>query len=255
MVLTFSKYHSTGNDFIMIDNRNLSIKLTPEQVHFLCQRKLGIGADGLILIQNHKDADFEMIYYNADGNLGSFCGNGSRAAVLYAKEIGVFVKSNVLFKAYDGFHQAEILNQEVKVLMNPYKNLQKFNEKEFFLDTGSPHHVVFVKDIFHYPVEQEGKAIRYHERYQPNGTNVNFVEVLENGIFVRTYERGVETETLSCGTGVTAAAICYLKTTHQSQGMVNVLTFGGNLKVNVNSEKEIFLQGPSVKVFHGYISL
>jgi diaminopimelate epimerase len=159
MTLPFAKYHSTGNDFIMIDNRNIHLNLSPKQVHYLCHRRWGIGADGLILIQNHKNADFEMVYYNSDGNLGSFCGNGSRSAVLFAINIGAIAQSKVQFQAYDGLHEAEIFNNRIRVSMNPYKNYKKLNEKEFFLDTGSPHHVIFVEDIFHFPVEEKGKEI------------------------------------------------------------------------------------------------
>lgn len=255
MTIPFSKYHSTGNDFIMIDNRNFATRLSPKQVYNLCHRRFGIGADGLIFIQNHNDADFEMVYFNADGNLGSFCGNGSRSAVLFAKNIGAIAASKIKFMAFDGLHEAEILNNGIKVLMSPYKNFKKLNEKEFFLDTGSPHHVMFVDDVFHFPVLNKGKEIRDSERYQPNGTNVNFVGVINEGIFVRTYERGVEDETFSCGTGVTAAAICYLKIQNQEQGEVNVFTIGGDLRVIVNSEQQIFLEGPAIEVFNGYINV
>ncbi len=239
----------------MIDNRNLATQLSPKQVYNLCHRRFGIGADGLIFIQNHKDADFEMVYFNADGNLGSFCGNGSRSAVLFAKNIGAIARSKVKFMAYDGLHEAEIFNNGIRVLMNPYKNYKKLNEREFFLDTGSPHHVMFVEDVFNFPVLNKGKEIRDFERYQPNGTNVNFVGEIKEGIFVRTYERGVEDETFSCGTGVTAAAICFLKMKNHEHGEVNVFTMGGDLRVIINSELEIFLQGPAVEVYTGFVNL
>lgn len=256
MTLPFAKYQSTGNDFIMIDNRNVQWHLTPKQVYYLCHRRFGIGADGLILIQNHKDADFEMVYYNSDGNLGSFCGNGSRSAVLFAKNIGAVTGSRLKFHAYDGLHEAEILNNGISVSMKPYKDYKKLNEKEFFLDTGSPHHVMFVEDVFHFPVKEKGKEIRDYDRYGPNGTNVNFVGILKDGIYVRTYERGVEEETLSCGTGVTASAICYLLNILNSQkGDVNVHTQGGSLKVSILPNQEIYLEGPAAEVFSGYINL
>ncbi len=255
MTIPFSKYQATGNDFILIDNRNLFLTLSPKQVYHLCQRRLGIGADGLILIQNHKQADFEMVYYNADGNLGSFCGNGSRAVCFFAKEIGAISSNKISFIAYDGIHQAEILNNAVRVLMNPYQNFKPLNDHEFFLDTGSPHHVVFVEDVWNYPVNEKGKEIRNFERYQPNGTNVDFVSKIQEGIFVRTYERGVEEETLSCGTGVTASAICYLKQQKQETGTVFVSTLGGDLKVTIYSAEQIFLEGPVKQVFTGYVNI
>lgn len=255
MNVPFFKYQSTGNDFILIDNRNSLYHFTQEQIYNLCHRRFGIGADGLIFIQNHSHADFEMIYYNADGNLGSFCGNGSRAAVLFAKDIGAISSSKVHFYAFDGIHEAEVLSNAVKVLMNPYKNFKKLNEKEFFLDTGSPHHVMFVEDASMVNVLEKGKEIRNYERYLPGGTNVNFLQKTSKGIQIRTYERGVENETYSCGTGATACAICYLKTQNQDQGEVNVLTMGGDLKVIIMSENEIYLQGPSTFVFSGLINL
>jgi len=255
MVISFSKYHAAGNDFIMIDNRNLSIHLSKNQINYLCHRHFGIGADGLILIQNHKEADFEMIYYNSDGKLGSFCGNGSRAAVLFAKDIGAIASSKVRFVAYDGLHHANLYAQKISILMSDYKNFKVLNSNEYFLDTGSPHHVIFVQDVISYPVYEKGKEIRNFEHYQPNGTNVNFVEELKEGIYVRTYERGVENETLSCGTGVTAAAICFLKKNHLQNGKVSVFTLGGELNVVVTDKNEIYLEGPAQPVFTGFIKL
>jgi diaminopimelate epimerase len=255
MTVPFSKYQATGNDFILIDNRNGLFKFTSEQIALLCQRKLGIGADGLILLQNHSQAHFEMVYFNADGKLGSFCGNGSRAAVLFAKQIGAVASSFVTFSAYDGLHQAFVLSHAVRIQMNPYQHFKALNDHEFFLDTGSPHHVVFVDDIQNCPVIEKGKEIRNDDSYQPHGTNVDFVSIQNDGIFVRTYERGVENETLSCGTGVTASAICYLLKNQKNTGEVKVFTLGGNLKVSVLSEKEIFLEGPVQQVFYGYVNI
>ncbi len=257
MQISFYKYQGTGNDFVMIDNRSLSF---PQEnlslIQKLCDRKFGIGADGLILIQNKSGLDFEMIYFNADGSQ-SMCGNGARCAVAFAGQLGI-IDTFARFLAIDGAHEAEILDQKVHLIMN---NVQELVEKnnDFFVNTGSPHHIRYVSTIEDYPVVEEGAKIRYSEEYQPKGTNVNFVSPLEEDkIFVRTYERGVENETLSCGTGVTACALHY----GQIKGLnsVKISTLGGELEVKFKPTdkggfEDIFLIGPALLVFEGKVDI
>jgi diaminopimelate epimerase len=274
----FYKYQATGNDFIMIDNRSGQLSVTVEQVKQLCHRKFGIGADGLMLIEKHPSLDFNLVYYNSDGSQ-SLCGNGSRAAVRMASALGM-VNGKARFNAYDGVHEADLLpNEIVRLKMNDVNQVQALKE-DFFINTGSPHYIKFISSIEDYPVYQEGREIRYSESYKPGGTNVNFVELLsENAIFVRTYERGVENETLSCGTGVTAAALAAHFKGYSSP--VKIGTIGGELLVefkpgqtggaNDNSVapdsntglptghastfKDVFLIGPAKLVFEGDLEL
>lgn len=260
MLVPFSKYQATGNDFILIDNRFAQYILSTEQIARLCERRFGIGADGLVMLHNHPSGSYEMQYYNADGRLGSFCGNGSRAFVAFLNELGLLTSGKVNFFAYDGLHHAELLAASVRVQMQAPKNLEVLGPNEYFMDTGSPHHIIFVTKLIEYDVYQEGKKVRYAPQY-PEGTNVDFVELQPylNRIFVRTYERGVEAETLSCGTGVVASAIAaFLQQNPQSQidsFSMNVHTLGGDLQVYVSPEKSIFLQGPTQKTFHGFVEV
>jgi diaminopimelate epimerase len=267
----FYKYQATGNDFIMIDNRSGQFSFTVDQIKLLCHRKFGVGADGLMLIEKHPSLDFNLVYYNSDGSQ-SLCGNGSRAAVSMAAALGM-VNGKAQFNAYDGIHEAELLpNGIVRLKMNNVKQVQQLKE-DYFLNTGSPHYIKFVGSIEEYPVYQEGKAIRYSDNYKPGGTNVNFVELLsENAIFVRTYERGVENETLSCGTGVTAAALAASYKGYASP--VKIGTIGGELLVEFKPGQispqngssshqigqqdtftDIFLVGPAKLVFEGDLEL
>ncbi|MDF2156392.1 diaminopimelate epimerase [Algoriphagus sp. CAU 1675] len=257
MKKTFYKYQGTGNDFVMIDDRSHSfddqdLKL----VSRLCDRKFGIGADGLILIRNHPNYDFEMIYFNADGSQ-SMCGNGARCAVAFAGFLGI-IEGKTSFRAIDGPHEALLAEDKVELLMGDVAGISKKNE-ECFINTGSPHHIRFVKNIEDYPVFEEGKSLRYSQEYSPAGTNVNFVQPISDGeIFVRTYERGVENETLSCGTGVTAAAIAYAQ--EKDQAEVKIKTLGGNLSVRFHKKDgggfdQIWLIGPAEQVFQGEIEL
>jgi diaminopimelate epimerase len=257
MELTFYKYQGTGNDFVMIDDRGESVDLKDlELVRKLCDRKFGIGADGLIAIRNHPDFDFEMIYFNADGSQ-SMCGNGARCAVAFSSFLGI-VSEKTRFLAIDGAHEAILSGDQVELLMG---NVQGIEDKagDFYVNTGSPHHVRMVENANGYPVFEEGKTIRYAATYAPGGTNVNFVEPLaEDEVFVRTYERGVEDETLSCGTGVTAAALVYGSSRHKNHIKIN--TLGGKLSVRFNSNPDgsfskIWLIGPAVQVFSGKITL
>jgi diaminopimelate epimerase len=253
----FNKFQATGNDFVIIDNRDGKNSLTKEEVVRLCDRKFGVGADGLMLIEKDSSSDFNLIYYNADGS-PSLCGNGSRAAVVMASRLGI-INGKTKFNAYDGLHEADILtNGQVRLKMNKVQEVKKVGE-DLFLNTGSPHLIRFVKDAKNFPVFEEGKKIRYSEDFKPGGTNANFVELLsDNTIYVRTYERGVENETLSCGTGVTAAALAASFNGYSSP--VNIKTLGGDLQVEFKSSQpgsfdEIYLIGPAKMVFEGTLEL
>ncbi|MCO5239009.1 MAG: diaminopimelate epimerase [Chitinophagaceae bacterium] len=256
MNIPFYKYQGTGNDFIIIDNRDSRYSfLTVNQVNFLCHRRFGIGADGLMLLNKHDDYDFEMVYYNADGKKGSMCGNGGRCLVKFAYDSGI-KKSTYHFTASDGPHEAEIdLQGTVRLKMKDVEEAVD-GKDHFILDTGSPHYVQFVQNLQEVNVPEEGRKIRYSDEFAAGGINVNFVELLDNDtIFVRTYERGVENETLSCGTGVTAAA---LVSAHHENGFneVAVETRGGKLSVEFNLSEDkgyrnIWLCGPAEQVYKG----
>lgn len=258
MKITFYKYQGTGNDFVLIDNRTsfFDIKNTG-LVRYLCDRRFGIGADGLMLLQNKEGFDFEMIYYNSDGNLSSMCGNGGRCIVAFAKQIGV-IQNKTHFLAVDGAHDAEINNDLVKLKMIDVEEIEN-GENFFYLNTGSPHFVKFVDDVESFEVVNEAKKIRYNDRFKAVGTNVNYTQVLgENEIAVRTYERGVEDETYSCGTGVTAAAISsFLKNDFDNK--IRVKTLGGNLNVYIEKTEKgfenVWLEGPATFVFKGEIDV
>ncbi|GGF34296.1 diaminopimelate epimerase [Echinicola rosea] len=253
MEISFYKYQGTGNDFVMIDDRSEHFdEQNLDLVSQLCDRKFGIGADGLILIRNKEGYDFEMIYFNADGSQ-SMCGNGARCAVAFSSFLGI-VAAQAHFLAIDGPHQARIINGNVELGMGNVVSLENKGE-DFFVDTGSPHHVRFVEDVEHYPVVDTGAAIRYSDDYRPSGTNVNFISVLgDDHIYVRTYERGVEDETLSCGTGVTACALVF--GSQKNIDHVDIKAQGGNLAVKFTqgengSFKDIVLIGPAEQVFKG----
>lgn len=257
--IRFSKYQGTGNDFIMIDDRTEQFPVSQPFIEFLCHRRFGIGADGLILLRNAEGYDFRMVYFNADGREGSMCGNGGRCTVRFAQDLGLF-EENTVFIAVDGEHKAAACEDEIFLNMSNVEGSQQ-DGKDFFLNTGSPHYVTFVEDIETTKVVAEGKAIRYGEVYGPQGgTNVNFAQVLdEQSLYVRTYERGVEDETYSCGTGVTACALM----AYQNLAMpepISIKTKGGNLRVSFvphadGSFDNIYLIGPAVKVFEGVFSV
>jgi len=257
MSITFFKYQGTGNDFIMIDNRlNYFPKTNVDLVKFLCDRKFGIGADGLILLENDVKTDFRMVYFNANGIEGSMCGNGGRCIVAFAKFLDV-VSDECTFVAVDGLHFATIKNEIVSLQMS---NVDGIKEKEntIFMDTGSPHHVQTVNDLSNFDVFKEGKKLRYG-LYGASGSNINFVEQLENGFAVRTYERGVEDETLSCGTGATAVALAMHKTGKTALTKVPVKVEGGVLEISFEAAasgyKNIFLTGSAQQVFKGEIKI
>ena len=212
MTLRFYKYHGTGNDFILIDNRDDSFKPLTGLIAQLCHRRFGIGADGLIMLNNSPGFDFGMRYFNADGHESTMCGNGGRCAVAFADYLSLALKKS-RFLAADGEHSGFILGLDgnasmVRLSMNDVNGYQN-RGKDFILNTGSPHLVRFIKEVEKTDVVKEGRALRYLSDFQPGGINVNFVEEREGHIFVRTYERGVEDETLSCGTGVTASSLAY----------------------------------------------
>lgn len=262
MNLVFEKYHGTGNDFILMDDRENKLQLSREQIEFLCHRRFGIGADGLLLLRTNDSYDFEMVYYNSDGLPGSMCGNGGRCIAAYAFKNGI-VKSNMRFIAADGPHEAEIISSdpmEVRLQMSDVSVIEK-SPDFYFLDTGSPHVVKFLQDVDKLDVVAEGRKVRNNDRFREKGTNVNFLEDKGAEIFVRTYERGVEDETLSCGTGVTASALAaamkgILKPGSES---CNVRTPGGLLRVHFNSTEtgfnQVYLQGPAQFVFAGTVKL
>lgn len=256
MKIKFYKYQGAGNDFILIDNREkISHEITVQHVKKMCDRHFGIGADGLMLLNNKEGFDFEMIYFNSDGKEGSMCGNGGRCIVQFASNLGI-KRNEYNFLASDGTHLAEIdLNKEVGLKMNDVTDVD-FSLDHYVLDTGSPHYVKFVSKADDVNVVSDGRKIRNSKEFAENGINVNFVQTLDDDhIFVRTYERGVEDETLSCGTGVTASA---LMAAHNDNGFnhVDVKTKGGNLsvefdKISDSEFRNIWLSGPATFVFSG----
>ncbi len=258
MNIPFYKYQGTGNDFVVVDNRKKAYGLTNEQVNTLCNRRFGIGADGLMLLNEEPGYDFKMVYYNSDGKEGSMCGNGGRCMVQFAYDIGI-KKAEYYFVAFDGPHKASFDAQGwVKLKMKDVTNTHKHDD-DFVLDTGSPHYVKLVNDVMSFPVFDQGRSIRNSKAFKTTGINVNFVEQGNDRILVRTYERGVEDETLSCGTGVTASALI---TGAKTSGInhVNVTTPGGNLAVqfemiNEQQFEDIWLCGPATFVFRGNIDI
>ncbi len=257
MEIEFVKYQGTGNDFIMLDNSTGKYDaFTVKQISFLCNRKIGIGADGLIKLSKKEGYDFEVEYFNADGTQ-SFCGNGARCSVAFAKELG-WIENEGSFLAIDGLHSATISNEGVvRIDMLPVTEVLN-KGKDFFLDTGSPHYVHFSEDES-IDIVSFGKEIRFSEEYKDDGVNVNLVRIIdESTIHVETYERGVEDETLSCGTGVTACALVYMLKNKRKSAIIKVQTKGGLLSVESEFDKEkgfrnIWLSGPAKKVFHGRI--
>lgn len=259
MNIHFYKYHGTGNDFIMIDNRDKNVSLAASQIADVCHRRFGIGADGLILLELEEGYDFKMIYFNSDGHPSSMCGNGGRCITQFAYDIGIR-KKEYRFNAIDGEHISWIDDEGiVRLKMQDVHSVEE-HLNYTLLNTGSPHLVKTVSELEIYPVYKEGYEIRNGEKFQEEGVNVNFVEVIDDDkIFVRTYERGVEDETYSCGTGVTAAAIVHA---HNDRGFnhIEIQTLGGDLSVEFDKLdddhfEKIWLCGPVVKVFEGSIKI
>ncbi|HEY2720412.1 MAG TPA: diaminopimelate epimerase [Chitinophagaceae bacterium] len=261
MNIQFHKYQGTGNDFVILDNRKKEYNgLTASHIRHVCDRRFGIGGDGLMLLNEKAGLDFEMRYFNADGRESSMCGNGGRCLIKFAYELGIH-KTLYHFVAADGPHEAEIdTDGIVSLKMQDVTRVSKFHG-DYILNTGSPHYIKMVSDVMNTDVFKKGRDIRYSKEFEQEGVNENFVEQVpdEDKILIRTYERGVEDETWSCGTGVTAAAlVCY----HNENGFndVEVKTLGGGLHVEFdrlddNNYNNIWLSGPAEKVFQGSMDL
>lgn len=262
--LHFVKYEGAGNDFVIVDAMESPIYLPPGQIQAICDRHFGIGADGMIFIRPSEDADYEMVYHNADGDLGSMCGNGARCAFTFARKKG-YVGDKAQFKAYDGIHTARLLARDwVEVSMSDVimsqigkDDLTTEGTDDCILDTGSPHYVRFVTDLDGLDIVEEGRRVRYSGSFKDNGINVNFVEIYPDFLRLKTYERGVEARTMACGTGATAAALAYADREGLTEGPVALKADGGNLIVNFQRVKggfaDIILQGPVTEVFIGTI--
>ncbi|MFY7739904.1 MAG: diaminopimelate epimerase [Flavobacterium sp.] len=267
MQLKFYKYQGTGNDFVMIDNRqNFFPKNDTKLIERLCDRRFGIGADGLILLENDNSTDlstekvdFRMVYYNSDGNESSMCGNGGRCLVAFAKSLNV-INNNATFIATDGLHHATIDENGIVSLQMKDVDEVKIDTEYVFLNTGSPHHVTLVNDLENYNVKENGAEIRYSDLYGKAGSNVNFVnQISDNHFRLRTYERGVEDETLSCGTGATATAIAMNVIGKTNSNSIDINVEGGKLKVIFEKAdkgfEKVFLIGPATFVFEGIIEI
>jgi diaminopimelate epimerase len=256
VTIQFHKYQGTGNDFVMIDDRERLFPLGNKSViAHLCDRRMGVGADGVILIQHHASLDFRMVYYNPDGS-ESLCGNGSRCAIAFAKTLGI-IGETTTFETTDGIHDGFFEGEIVHFHLHDVTKTEKIGD-DWFINTGSPHHIVLTPNVDAEDILTKGSTIRYSGHYSPKGTNVNFLERKENGIKVRTYERGVEGETLSCGTGVTACAIAASFLGYESP--VAIEAKGGNLSVSFDKKNDskfenVFLAGPAVKVFEASITI
>ncbi len=259
MIINFYKYQATGNDFVMIDDRRA--QFPQDNVAFirrLCDRRFGIGGDGLILLREDARYDFRMIYFNSDGKEGSMCGNGGRCAVLFAKKKQMLSSLNIQFLAADGLHEAQMENS-IRLKIRDVTEIRIIGN-EYFINTGSPHCVIFRTLIETMDVVAEGRKIRHKEMFRPDGVNVNFVDFRDGTVHMRTYERGVENETLSCGTGSVAAAIAVDQKFGLKAPSYNVRTPGGPLKVLFvrqpdNSYTDIWLEGPAEEVFSGSVAL
>ena len=261
MKIFFNKYQGAGNDFIIIkSDGNSKTAFTEEKIKQLCDRRFGIGADGLMLLEKHSKLDFKMKYYNSDGREGSMCGNGGRCIVAFAFKNQLISNKTICFEAIDGNHEAEIKeNTTIKLKMQNVSEIEVGNDF-FFLNTGSPHYISFVENIDSIDTVVEGRKIRYNNRFNEIGTNVDFAKLANNQLFVKTYERGVEDETLSCGTGVTASALCAAVKYNLLNSSLDIKTKGGNLKVYFKKNtqggfEDIWLEGPATFVFEGEIEV
>lgn len=259
MFIHFYKYQGAGNDFVILDNRLGEYdSLDQKEIFLICDRHFGIGADGFMLLNNHPDADFEMKYFNADGKEGTMCGNGGRCMVAFAQSKGI-IKEETVFMAIDGLHEAKIMKDgRIELKMKDVDKVETGYDYAI-LDTGSPHYVKFTEFLGDVDVVKEGRAIRQQPRFMPDGINVNFLEYGTSALQIRTYERGVEDETLACGTGITACALVVAGNQSKSYS-IPVQVKGGNLevrfdKIDQQHFKNIWLCGPAVKVFEGDIAL
>lgn len=259
MKTKFYKYQGAGNDFILIDHTHSILENTDKQhIEHLCHRRFGVGADGLMFVTKHKDYDFEMHYFNADGKLGSMCGNGGRCIVAFAKQLGI-IDRETNFLAVDGPHYARISEngEWVDLQMIDVSSIDR-DEEAYVLNTGSPHYVAIQNNLKDFDVFNEGKNIRYNQTYSEKGINVNFVEDRGDHLFVRTYERGVEDETYACGTGVTAVAMAMAKHKNQNGHIkTDIKVLGGDIKIEFDYDglnfTNVFLCGPAKLVFEGEV--
>lgn len=257
-MIEFYKYQGAGNDFIMIDNRKAVF--TGDKVAFVrrwCERRFGIGSDGMIFIEADGEADFTMDFYNPDGSQ-SFCGNGSRCAMAFASFLG-FIGNKAVFKAIDGMHEGELTSNGVRIKMGNVTEVKEIG-KDHFIHTGSPHYISWCEADDKRDIVEFGKQIRYSEPYRAEGTNVNLIRpVGDSHIDVRTYERGVENETFACGTGATACGLSYAYLNGLKEGKVRVDVRGGELSIYLKQPtkgmfEEVWLEGPAAFVFKGEIN-
>lgn len=259
MELSFQKYHGAGNDFVIVDNRNMIFPADNiAYIAWLCDRRFGIGADGLMLLQDCFGYDFEMRYFNSDGREASMCGNGGRCIAAFASKLGI-IQSNATFLAVDGPHETVLESDgDINLRMSDVSGID-ISGSEYWLDTGSPHFVRFVDTLEDLDVYTEGQAVRYSDRFREKGTNVNFVQQNGMQLTVYTYERGVEAETLACGTGITASALSAAIKTGTDEGVFAVKAKGGNLSVSFKRSgfgfTDIWLKGPAELVFEGRIAI
>lgn len=259
MQIQFYKYQGTGNDFVMIDNRtNTFPKNNTKLIEFLCDRRFGIGGDGLILLENHEKYDFTMVYFNSDGSTSTMCGNGGRCIVAFAKQLDI-IENEAHFEASDGYHFAKFENNLIALQMIDVAEVKHFTTHDYVY-TGSPHHVQLVSDLKNFDVKHTGNKLRNSDLYDASGCNINFVAQEDTDTFsVRTYERGVEDETLSCGTGATAVAIAMHATENTTANRIHINVLGGKLTISFDVEKNIyknlFLTGPAELVFAGSLEV
>ncbi len=254
MTIKFSKYHGTGNDFIIIDGRVQKFDLKNNAfIKNVCHRRFGIGADGVMILENDTEYDFKMLYFNSDGHEGTMCGNGGRCIVSFAYSLGI-INEKTFFSASDGIHQAIVEKDMIHLKMNDVNDIKVLNDG-LLINTGSPHFIKMEKNPFEIPVEITGKEIRHQDRFLPGGVNVNFVSLHENEISISTFERGVEAETLSCGTGSVASAIAFAFLNNNRNDSYKIKAKGGELNVSFkyhnNSYTDIWLSGPAALVFEG----
>ncbi|MGA2822313.1 MAG: diaminopimelate epimerase [Bacteroidales bacterium] len=259
MKIPFSKYNGTGNDFIIIDNRKLQWNPKQEEIVRLCDRHFGIGGDGLMLLTEKPGVDFYMTYYNSDGRESTMCGNGGRCMIIFARSLAK-AGSETRFLAIDGEHLGKVIQRDSSDIISLKMKdvtVEEIDADHFFLNTGSPHYVIFMREVETLDIIGEAKKIRFNARFREEGTNVDFVEIRKDCLFVRSYERGVEDETLSCGTGVTAAVLAHAVNNHARRTFMDVQTRGGTLRVLFHQEgnafSDIWLEGPAVLVFQGEI--
>lgn len=255
--IKFSKYHGAGNDFVMINAINSPVNLSDDEVKEICDRRTGVGADGLIIVLPSEKYDFKMKYYNCDGHESTFCGNGGRCISAFAVEEGL-TPQHIEYEAIDGIHKALVTKNSdneymVSITMRDIESYD-LNDERLLINTGSPHYVTRVKDLKNYDVRRHGAEIRNDKKISNDGVNVDFMEVIDNQYHIRTFERGVEDETLACGTGVTASAIA--AALWYGGDNINIKTTLATLNVKFekagNSIKNIVLSGPATHVFDGF---